>query len=54
MQTSPISPASSCHDILSGWKEIANYLGKSVRSVQRYELEFALRSGGQRVGAGAR
>ena len=23
--------------ILSGWKEIANYLGKGVRTVQRYE-----------------
>jgi hypothetical protein len=25
---------------LSGWKEIANYLGKGVRTVQRYEREF--------------
>ena len=54
MQTSPITPSSSCHDILSGWKEIANYLGKSVRSVQRYELEFALpvrRPAGRRGGS---
>jgi hypothetical protein len=28
--------------ILSGWKNIANYLGKSVRTVQRYERELAL------------
>ena len=28
--------------ILSGWKEIANHLGKGVRTVQRYELELAL------------
>jgi hypothetical protein len=29
-------------EIISGWKEIANYLGKAVRSVQRYELGLAL------------
>lgn len=29
-------------DILSGWKEIANHLGKGVRTVQRYEREFGL------------
>ena len=23
--------------IISGWKDIANYLGKGVRTVQRYE-----------------
>ena len=28
--------------ILSGWKEIANYLGKGVRTVQRYEIELQL------------
>ena len=28
--------------ILSGWKEIANYLGKGVRTVQRYEREMGL------------
>jgi len=27
---------------LSGWKEIANYLGKGVRTVQRYEREMGL------------
>jgi predicted DNA-binding transcriptional regulator AlpA len=27
--------------ILNGWKEIANYLGKGVRTVQRYERELA-------------
>lgn len=27
---------------LSGWKDIANYLGKGVRTVQRYEREFGL------------
>ncbi|HTR25940.1 MAG TPA: hypothetical protein VMI10_18345 [Terriglobales bacterium] len=27
---------------LSGWKEIANYLGKGVRTVQRYEGELGL------------
>ena len=29
-------------EILSGWKEIANYLGKGVRTVQRYERELRL------------
>jgi hypothetical protein len=29
-------------EIFSGWKEIANYLGRGVRSVQRYERELAL------------
>jgi hypothetical protein len=28
--------------ILSGWKDIANYLGKGVRTVQRYERELGL------------
>lgn len=27
---------------LSGWKEIANYMGKGVRTVQRYERELGL------------
>jgi hypothetical protein len=27
---------------LTSWKEIATYLGKGVRTVQRYEAEFAL------------
>ena len=29
-------------EILNGWKEIANYLGKGVRTVQRYERELGL------------
>jgi len=29
-------------EILSGWKEIANYLGKGVRTVQRYERDLGL------------
>jgi hypothetical protein len=29
-------------EILSGWKDIANYLGKGVRTVQRYERELGL------------
>ena len=28
--------------LLSGWKDIANYLGKGVRTVQRYECELGL------------
>src|SRR5215475_3018600 len=27
---------------LSGWKDIANYLGKGVRTVQRYERQLGL------------
>jgi hypothetical protein len=29
-------------EVLSGWKDIANYLGKGVRTVQRYERELSL------------
>jgi len=29
-------------EVLSGWKEIANYLGKGVRTAQRYEHELRL------------
>ena len=29
-------------EYLSGWKDIANYLGKSVRTVQRYERHLGL------------
>lgn len=29
-------------DVLDGWKEIAEYLGKSVRTAQRWEAEFSL------------
>lgn len=28
--------------ILGGWKDIANYLGEDVRTVQRYERELGL------------
>ena len=41
-------------EILSGWKEIANYLGRGVRTVQRYERELALpvrRSAGKSTGS---
>jgi hypothetical protein len=33
---------STSSHILSGWKDIANYLGKGVRTVQRYEGELRL------------
>ena len=29
-------------EVINGWKEIANYLGKSVRTVQRYERVLGL------------
>lgn len=41
-------------EIFSGWKEIANYLGKGVRTVQRYERELGLpihRPSGKSAGA---
>lgn len=41
-------------EILSGWKEIANYMGKAVRTVQRYEREMGLpvrRPAGKYIGS---
>ena len=35
-------PSPLDHERLSGWKEIASYVGKSVRSVQRWERELGL------------
>lgn len=37
-----LNPNKSNPQILGGWKEIANYLGKGVRTVQRYERELGL------------
>ena len=34
--------ASLNHDRLNGWKEISNYLGKSVRTAQRWERLLAM------------
>src|ERR1700741_3947215 len=36
-RSNPVAP-----HVLSGWKEIACYLGKGVRTVQRYEVELGL------------
>jgi hypothetical protein len=33
---------SASSHILSGWKDIANYLGKGIRTVQRYEGDLRL------------
>jgi len=46
-QSSSSASANSLHQsaprrYLSGWKDIANYLGKGVRTVQRYERELGL------------
>jgi hypothetical protein len=41
-------------EILNGWKEIANHLGKGVRTLQRYERELHLpihRPAGKSAGA---
>jgi len=35
-------PEREAPQFLSGWKSIANYLGKGVRTVQRYERELDL------------
>ncbi|HVN20196.1 MAG TPA: hypothetical protein VMU05_15535 [Dongiaceae bacterium] len=35
-------PKDSAPQFLSGWKEIASYLGKGVRTVQRYERRLGL------------
>jgi hypothetical protein len=38
-----MNPGSSTSThVLSGWKDIANYLGKGVRTVQRYEADLGL------------
>src|SRR3954469_17053882 len=29
-------------DVLNGWKEISDYIGRGVRTVQRWELQFEL------------
>jgi hypothetical protein len=42
------------HEFLSGWKDIANYLDKGVRTVQRYEHDMGLpvrRPGGKPRGS---
>jgi len=38
----PTEKVADEHKVLSGWKDIANYLGKGVRTVQRYEQELNL------------
>ncbi|MEZ5316712.1 MAG: helix-turn-helix domain-containing protein [Vicinamibacterales bacterium] len=39
---SPAPPGPSDPDRLNGWKEIASYLGKGVRTAQRWEKEYQL------------
>jgi hypothetical protein len=49
-----LSPESKISQVLSGWKDIANYLGKDVRTLQRYERELGLpvhRPGGKTNGS---
>ena len=46
--------AAAPHQFLSGWKDIANYLDKGVRTVQRYEHDMGLpvrRPGGKPCGS---
>ena len=35
-------PDTAQQEVLSGWKDIAHYLGRGVRTVQRYERELGL------------
>lgn len=43
MAISPAVPSLNCRaPILNSWKEIATYLGRGVRTVQRYERELQL------------
>ncbi|HVZ17217.1 MAG TPA: response regulator [Terriglobales bacterium] len=42
VQQAQIVPEDNNHHILNSWKEIAAYLGKSVRTVQRMEVELGL------------
>jgi len=41
-QAASNSPKREPPEVLSGWKTIANYLGRGVRTVQRYERELDL------------
>jgi len=45
-------PKSQSHVILNSWKEIASYLGRGVRTVQRWEQELQLPV--HRIGKGKR
>lgn len=47
----PNLAASAPPQFLTGWKEIANYLGKGVRAVQRYERKFGLPVRAPRAGS---
>lgn len=40
MGTKP--PDNAQREVLSGWKDIAHYLGKAVRTLQRYEHQLGL------------
>jgi hypothetical protein len=42
MNDQSIERTTSTVEIFSGWKEIASYLGKGVRTIQRYEREVGL------------
>ena len=42
MSTTPIDASIRRPSVLQSWKEIASYLGRGVRTVQRYEIEFGL------------
>src|SRR5215469_686878 len=52
MSTDRNPPKSQSHTMLNSWKEIAAYLGRGVRTVQRWEQELQLPV--HRIGKGKR
>jgi len=52
MSTNRNPPNDQSHAILNSWKEIAGYLGRGVRTVQRWEQELQLPV--HRIGKGKR
>ena len=52
MSTNRNPPKNQSHAILNSWKEIAVYLGRGVRTVQRWEQELQLPV--HRIGKGRR
>ena len=52
MSTNRNPPNDQSHAILNSWKEIAGYLGRGVRTVQRWEQELQLPV--HRIGKGRR
>jgi hypothetical protein len=52
LSTNSNAPTGQSHSILNSWKEIARYLGRGVRTLQRWEQELQLPV--HRIGSGRR